>query len=805
MAQIPPIDDAYINEIIKSNGPYNPALLTTQGVKFRELIKLLRDRMEQGDSSAVKVTDDQSISGTKTFTLVKAEWISVNNLIETKLLNLNAGSFATQLSSQELSTFRTQILQDKSGVIALTSDIEDLAPYQLRSEKGQSNGYAGLDSGSKLLLANIPDSLLGQVEYSGTWNASTNTPTLVIPSDVSTKGHYYINTAVGTQFGIDFQVGDWIISNGTQWDKVDNTDAVITVFGRLGNILAVDTDYSAYYPLLTGNYVNPTWIESLPYSKITDTPNLSIYELLTNKQNSLMVDGSGVKYPTVDAVNSGLATYLPLIGGTLTGGLNGTTGSFTGKLSWGSGISSANSITSGTTNGTTLKTGTGSVNDLVIVGNAGAILSVPTGTVDVSISGNVTATIFIGDLTGNAATVTDGEVTTNKSGSIFGPDAFTKYPNLQAIRDALATNQTIGANTSGSAAYWGGYFADLSNSVTNLVAPIGLDGLNTVKRIPTADMLMYLGFPTGVIDLQTITDINNTTTNGANFGGGLSWGSGSLELNKGKLYSSFAIGTNLSTKSGSVYDFQLTSPDGSGIFNVPTGTINASFAGNVAAATLTSFGKMSWGSGIASANSIVSGTTNGTTLKTGTGSVNDFTLVGNAGFIMQVPTGTADVAFSGGVSASGGFLDISGTGGVSGNIYQGQFNSFGASSKSASLGYNGLAFNTGGSGHYSAILKSDNILSTDKIFQFGNTAGTVAIKEDIKYGATLVTFDGTATVFNIPHGMGSTPASFSVSFGDAGQLNFVQSVRTLGSTNITFTCTNPPTAGSQTVYWQVFK
>lgn len=183
---------------------------------------------------------------------------------------------------------------------------QDLAPYQLRSEKGQPNGYAGLDSGAKILLANLPDSILGQVTYMGTWNASTNTPTLISPPASSTKGDYYITSVAGTQFGISFLVGDWIISNGVTWDKVDNTDAVMTVFGRIGNILALASDYSSFYPLLSGSYVNPTWIESLPYSKITGTPDLSVYELLANKQNSLAVDGTNTKYPTVTAVNSGL-------------------------------------------------------------------------------------------------------------------------------------------------------------------------------------------------------------------------------------------------------------------------------------------------------------------------------------------------------------------------------------------------------------------------------------------------------------------------------------------------------------------
>lgn len=201
--------------------------------------------------------------------------------------------------------------------------------YQNTSQKNQANGYAGLDSGVKIFLSQLPDSILGALIYQGTWNATTNSPTLANPPSSDTKGYYYVTNTAGTQFGITFAVGDWIVSNGTEWQKVDNSDAVTTVFGRLGNVVANESDYSSFYPLLngtgatgtwginisgnaetvtngvytTGSYADPSWITSLAYSKLTGAPNLSGYELLANKQNSLATDGTGVKYPTVDAVN----------------------------------------------------------------------------------------------------------------------------------------------------------------------------------------------------------------------------------------------------------------------------------------------------------------------------------------------------------------------------------------------------------------------------------------------------------------------------------------------------------------------
>ena len=108
------------------------------------------------------------------------------------------------------------------------------------SLKGSANGLAELDSGGKVPLSQISDAVLGQVEYMGTWNAATNSPTL--PTTPVKKGDYYVVSTGGTQFGITFDVGDWIISDGTAWDKVDNTDAVTSVAGRMGAVVLTKDD-----------------------------------------------------------------------------------------------------------------------------------------------------------------------------------------------------------------------------------------------------------------------------------------------------------------------------------------------------------------------------------------------------------------------------------------------------------------------------------------------------------------------------------------------------------------------------------
>jgi hypothetical protein len=63
---------------------------------------------------------------------------------------------------------------------------------------------------------------IGALNYKGTWNASTNTPTLA--SGAGTKGDYYVVNVAGTTTldGIStWGVGDWATYNGSVWQRVE--------------------------------------------------------------------------------------------------------------------------------------------------------------------------------------------------------------------------------------------------------------------------------------------------------------------------------------------------------------------------------------------------------------------------------------------------------------------------------------------------------------------------------------------------------------------------------------------------------
>ncbi len=127
------------------------------------------------------------------------------------------------------------------------------------TEKAAANGVATLDGGGKIPTAQIPTAVLGQVEYIGTWDATANTPTLSNSGGgpVGTKkGDYYVVSTAGTTSidGVsDWEISDWIVNNGTIWQKVDNTDQVVSVAGKKGIVTLIATDVTDFQTAVSAN------------------------------------------------------------------------------------------------------------------------------------------------------------------------------------------------------------------------------------------------------------------------------------------------------------------------------------------------------------------------------------------------------------------------------------------------------------------------------------------------------------------------------------------------------------------------
>ena len=163
------------------------------------------------------------------------------------------------------------------------------------------DGSHDIVENNKITKTYLPDFVLGQLIYAGVFVPSTavatlttngkaklgtsaNTITLTNDTTAITgyeanEGCFYLCTADGTFAGISLLTGDWLISTGTSWQKVDNTDAVTGIKGdaegsyRIGNV-NITLDNVA--PAQSGNSgkvlmtdgTNGSW-QSLPVSSVT--------------------------------------------------------------------------------------------------------------------------------------------------------------------------------------------------------------------------------------------------------------------------------------------------------------------------------------------------------------------------------------------------------------------------------------------------------------------------------------------------------------------------------------------------------
>jgi hypothetical protein len=114
---------------------------------------------------------------------------------------------------------------------SLQTQINNLIPSQ------SGNGGKFLTTnGTALSWASVG----GGLNYQGAWNASTNSPTLA--SGVGTSGYYYVvSTAGSTNLdGItDWKAGDWLIYNGTAWQKIDQSWAIAGVNDNITSMTGI--------------------------------------------------------------------------------------------------------------------------------------------------------------------------------------------------------------------------------------------------------------------------------------------------------------------------------------------------------------------------------------------------------------------------------------------------------------------------------------------------------------------------------------------------------------------------------------
>ena len=212
-----------------------------------------------------------------------------------------------------------------------------LDTYQLRSEKGNANGYASLDSGGKVPISQLPSSIM---EYKGMWNAATNTPTLA--NGTGDTGDVYICNVAGTvNFGagpITFAVGDYTIYSGSIWQRSSGAVGTVTsvaasitgdAIGITGSPVTTSGTLALAFAGTSSQYINgagnlttfPTLTGYVPYTGATanvdlGTHTLSAKDLVINHSSgsgvaaSITKGGAGEALTVVKSSGSGNAASI---------------------------------------------------------------------------------------------------------------------------------------------------------------------------------------------------------------------------------------------------------------------------------------------------------------------------------------------------------------------------------------------------------------------------------------------------------------------------------------------------------------
>lgn len=110
----------------------------------------------------------------------------------------------------------------------------------------------------------------GGVVYQGTWNASTNVPTLT--SGVGIKGYYYLVSVAGSTNldGIStWNVGDWAVFDGTVWERVIGGTPSTTF--TLGNTIVTLGGTTTAVGNLTLNNPSGNVVPAIPTASITNS------------------------------------------------------------------------------------------------------------------------------------------------------------------------------------------------------------------------------------------------------------------------------------------------------------------------------------------------------------------------------------------------------------------------------------------------------------------------------------------------------------------------------------------------------
>lgn len=166
---------------------------------------------------------------------------------------------------------------------------------------GEGGGIATLGEDGKVPSTQLPDYLLGQLLYGGTIvnNVATvsqrfkdrfgyegTTLTITASNATSYEGVYFIARGANSVIADNTVAGDWVVSDGINWNKIDNTDAVVSVAGLTGTITVEQ---------LSNKLGLDDFVTSTEFQDIADIANSALQSGESGQVSYLTVSKSGTK------------------------------------------------------------------------------------------------------------------------------------------------------------------------------------------------------------------------------------------------------------------------------------------------------------------------------------------------------------------------------------------------------------------------------------------------------------------------------------------------------------------------------
>lgn len=232
------------NNTIVGNGSNLSAAVDTSSVGDVLADSTTGLTVKSGAITNAKVSASAAIAYTKlnlSGSIVNADVATAAAIALSKLAALTASKVLVSDGSGVISA--SSVSTTTLGYLDATSSIQTQINSKISSsEKGANNGVATLDSGGKIPVGQLPNSVM---EFQGNWDADTNTPTLA--DGVGSAGDVYrVNVAGSQDLGsgsISYIVGDWAVYNGTIWEKAHSgADSVLSVNGSSGVVVLTTSD-----------------------------------------------------------------------------------------------------------------------------------------------------------------------------------------------------------------------------------------------------------------------------------------------------------------------------------------------------------------------------------------------------------------------------------------------------------------------------------------------------------------------------------------------------------------------------------